>query len=546
MTQDQPEAKRYYPSPVEQSILIKNVQAYFQKPERSVERNQIADSVAAQLQTISPHWTHRAVRLWFNNNKHAYMTDAAANVDTPAVPPVAMPPQRATVKFVDPIQVYQPMARMVHPNPPPMMPPMRPAMPPPMANPFPGNWDIADFGKELDQLMERASKCPIQEIPQIAVRFDSVCERMKEKGSAPSHAFATHKVSFPARPDVSPFMEQSDGEGFFISRPPSVGVWQERPHRDTRIAPFDTAFINEGSAAFVHAGVTSERSISYAYSGDAKFGEVWKTQKIPGVRERMDHVVIDNSRGSAWMVSGDHVYRVDLGQGEVKAHTADLKIGPSHYAACPVVMNDSLVLGYSNQQDLFFVDNRMRVRAVRTSYVRECGFSALMAFGQNLLVAMNRSAIIRLLNANGMEAQSFIGHTDTPIMFAPVNERIFVSASDDRSVKIWDSRLSTPVTHITVNNQSITALSASANVVIVSCSDRSVCAFDTRQDPRPLLGVSMDEYGTSNMYYNELDDNLFLFNMATKDGTNDSLLFIDGQGSSSKYLFRTYAHFLRS
>ena len=542
MTQEPTEAKRYYPTPVEQSILIQNVHAYFQKPERSVERNQIAESVASQLQKFSPHWTHRAVRLWFNNNKHAYMTDAAASADQGVPPPQ---PRRPTVKFGD---VMPGPVRMPMPNPPQMMAQLMPqpvAVAPPVSQ-LAGTWEPADLEKELDRVMERASKCSPQELPHLALHFDGVCEKIKEKGPALSHAYANHKVAFPMRPDVSPFLEHSDSEGLFISRPQSVGLWQDRMATDTKIAAFDATYIDENGAAFVHAGVTPERSISYAFADAQKFGEVWTTQKIPAMRERMDHVVLDKKHMCAWMVSSDHVHRVELNGHEAKAHTQDLKLGPSYYAACPVVLKDSLVMGYSNASDLYFIDRRMHVKSVRTTYIRESGFSCLMPVDDNLLVGMNRSSVIRLLNVNGYEEQSFIGHTDTPIAFARISSRTFVSASDDRSAKIWDLRTNTPITHITMNNQSITALCASTNYVMLSCSDRSVCAIDIRQDPRALLGVSMDEYGTSNMYYNEAEDTLCLFDMATKEGTNDSLLFIDGQGSSSKYIFRKYTRFLRT
>ncbi|KAK8881769.1 hypothetical protein M9Y10_044405 [Tritrichomonas musculus] len=64
---------RYYASPQEQKILIQGLQRYFSLPERSQNRNKIAKEVSTILRMYSPHWTHRAVRLWFNNNKHTYL-----------------------------------------------------------------------------------------------------------------------------------------------------------------------------------------------------------------------------------------------------------------------------------------------------------------------------------------------------------------------------------------------------------------------------------------------------------------------------------------
>ena len=70
---------RYYASKQEQPILIWGLRQYFSFPERSSNRNRIAAQVTSFLQNISPHWTHRAVRLWFNNNKKQYFNENQAH-----------------------------------------------------------------------------------------------------------------------------------------------------------------------------------------------------------------------------------------------------------------------------------------------------------------------------------------------------------------------------------------------------------------------------------------------------------------------------------
>lgn len=66
-------AARYYASPQEQKILVHGLIRYFSLPERSQNRNKIVKEVASYLSMLSPHWSHRAVRLWFNNNRHTYL-----------------------------------------------------------------------------------------------------------------------------------------------------------------------------------------------------------------------------------------------------------------------------------------------------------------------------------------------------------------------------------------------------------------------------------------------------------------------------------------
>jgi hypothetical protein len=85
---DAANAARYYANPAEQKVLVAGLQRYFALPERSQNRNRIAKEVSQYLRYFSPHWSHRAVRLWFNNNKHTYF----GNESDPAPPPAAAPP----------------------------------------------------------------------------------------------------------------------------------------------------------------------------------------------------------------------------------------------------------------------------------------------------------------------------------------------------------------------------------------------------------------------------------------------------------------------
>jgi hypothetical protein len=89
MLQEDRSSARYYANPAEQNILISGLRRYFSLPERSKDRNRIAYEVTQCLRYFSPHWSHRAVRLWFNNNKHTYLPQA---VPPPAPRPPPQPP----------------------------------------------------------------------------------------------------------------------------------------------------------------------------------------------------------------------------------------------------------------------------------------------------------------------------------------------------------------------------------------------------------------------------------------------------------------------
>ena len=65
--------QRYYPSDDELSLLIPALKKYFTYPERHQMRNTITEDLSVTLKKISPHWTQRLIRIWFNNNKHQYL-----------------------------------------------------------------------------------------------------------------------------------------------------------------------------------------------------------------------------------------------------------------------------------------------------------------------------------------------------------------------------------------------------------------------------------------------------------------------------------------
>ncbi|KAH0788092.1 hypothetical protein GPJ56_007923 [Histomonas meleagridis] len=71
--EDYQSSPRYYPKQQEMQYLIPGLRRYFSFPERSQQRSQVVKEVKSYLEQISPHWSHRSVRLWFNNNKNNYL-----------------------------------------------------------------------------------------------------------------------------------------------------------------------------------------------------------------------------------------------------------------------------------------------------------------------------------------------------------------------------------------------------------------------------------------------------------------------------------------
>jgi WD40 repeat protein len=141
--------------------------------------------------------------------------------------------------------------------------------------------------------------------------------------------------------------------------------------------------------------------------------------------------------------------------------------------------------------------------------------------------------------------RTFVGHADAPIHIQVISDEIFVSAADDRCLKLWDARQCCPVAHVGTNQKNITAISANEEVIVFSLQDRSICVVDIRASPiKPVLGLSSEDHGPTNIYYDGGRDMLSFFGIANKDGNSDSLLFMDVDGCSRKYIYRRYQNFL--
>ena len=113
------------------------------------------------------------------------------------------------------------------------------------------------------------------------------------------------------------------------------------------------------------------------------------------------------------------------------------------------------------------------------------------------------------------------------------------------TAKLWDVRSSVPFLSLSYEKYSIHSCCLSKNFALLGIEDRSLCVFDIR-GVHSVLGVRTDEYAIESPYYNEAKDKLAMFGVASKDGINDSILFLNDNMESTKYVYRQYALFVSS
>jgi hypothetical protein len=79
---------RYVPSPAELKILESAIHEYFDKTERSSERNDVLEATLPKLSSWK-HWTKPVIRTWFTNNQKHHINQDGYHF-TPSLPPPAV------------------------------------------------------------------------------------------------------------------------------------------------------------------------------------------------------------------------------------------------------------------------------------------------------------------------------------------------------------------------------------------------------------------------------------------------------------------------
>lgn len=574
--QENDNGRRYYPNSLEQSILVQNVRRYFSKPERSQERTKIANEVSEELMKHSPHWTHRTVRLWFNNNKHTYSGEQQHDADSSNSQNVIQQQakqnqinqqknqqiQKASninnnsgyqnsiqFGFMNPQfyqnqsneqkrgSLYQTNSKLQMGN--------------------NGYTDIQQIYNELNQIMEKAMGANEIEMQNLITKHDELTGIIKSiKGFDPSYSNFTVKkeksTSIMPLPPEKNMLETnfSSGEAdqatfgqLFPRGLTPDPFWREKRFEDYTICSFDANYLNSKSASFVHnANNTPERAISYAFNLGSSSKITWKTMPL-GITRRIESLVVDESNFNSWMYSNGSLYRYDFYASKLD----ELNLNISQFPISIELWNGNPLISFSDSSNIYIINNdqQMSKKIINTPF-QNLGISCLCSLDNYIVCSLGKSNAMYLLDTNTSNViRSFIGHNASPIFLNKISSNLFASASDDRSVKIWDIRQHCPIMSIGYP-ESITAINVTKEYLFVATStnrDRHVYVTSIKNEPSQYLGIGTAEYIVSSLRYYE-NDSLFLFANASREGIADSLLFMNDDGSSCKYILRRYNQFL--
>jgi hypothetical protein len=492
------------------------------------------------LQIYSTHWTHRAVRLWFNNNKHSYLSLAQPQVPfiQPTLAPFPMLAQPITFAYPRPAPI---------PFPPPAQPPPAPetayapvsALLAELRRTPDGDErlprQIADFDQSCQQLLAKLGAIKPEKIEPMLkyVRFpfpsdgsaDYAAELMKDSVSLADLAVAAGRnVSF-----AQQLYAEDQGEG-----ERDAGLWQVRPSQDTAIVNFECGFIGEEYAAFTNPG---------AGAGQTAL-TVWKYRRQNpdftafNFESAVSFEAMCLTASAAWFLSKTTLSIISFSRFD-PPRSVNL---PASGAGSLMPIMNRVAVAFAGSQSIYCVDLTANVNAIGLPFR---GVACMVGITGHFLCGVTDSAVVRLVTLTGMEDRLFLGHCAPVTRLEKLSENTFASAAQDDTVRVWDLHDRAPLLTILFPHVAVTAMTGSTDHVICGFESKRIGVVNlTGERNAPVLGIHTQDLTPLKMVFDAQLDTLYMF--AVRDADHRSS-FSDGNRNKGKQtIFRQYPGFVRA
>lgn len=550
--------RRYYPNAQEQSVLIPYLRKYFKYPERSPERNRIASEVSQMLLKISPHWTHRAVRLWFNNNRLTYLK----NDDTPTQsnPNFSIPePELTTIQHNSTFNdIY------ITPNkPPPTLHNQQITLPSidslVSSSSIPMFYSNTSSLDEISSIVGSNSSNSLQDNPAIldstitsliseANLYTNNIERIKQPISKLngicSHAF---NLKWPIKQNLVEFPPRQFSLDLSCLLNNDNQIWQNKKYTDETLPKIDLYLTEQKIDSFIinnqcfcrknkqFIQVTDKiptAIIRYTTSNNfiwatTESKELYRIDITPHQSSTTINDIINPSSSPKSAVS-DHLFEPAHVQLPISMHPSQTKLVPF----------DDYVIIYSNESPSFTLSSpdmklenlKLQLLSYPLSIVKVKDDKIAYGMKNTIAFAMNDLSTGQLI-------RHFIGHSKPVNQLQFFNSSLLVSAGKGGLVRLWDIRNEDPIMTIKSTRKSCKGITGNQNTLI-TCFDESINSCINITDLRsinnykPLLAFELDNVNPMTLNYN-IDDNslnLFLIEMRPQIKIN--------------YKYRTYDNLL--
>ena len=368
---------------------------------------------------------------------------------------------------------------------------------------------------------------------------------------------------FPSGYSIESFQKDS-----LFDQPSENNIFQSRPFTDEKLTNFDAFCLTNTYELYasINFGATQRMLYikNYREGPDPSVRHYTIESKSP-----IDSISMNSVDNSAWLLSKSNLIRIPLSNtGSSILNSTQITIDLSKIDMNNTLefVTDGVLSVYGNGTVVGFpsVPNRLFFARVKennepdiimcNSKNRYDGYRAFCCLDsssnindQKLLCAISKSTAIRLIDPNHecSEIRSFVGHCGQVLGIEKLSENLFVSRSDDETVRIWDIREKSQISTITTPNISAISLTGCDDYVICGFHNRYICAVDLRKDyGKPVLGVSTDDYSAIALSYMKSDDSLAMLGMVDKDTVKDSMMFVDANRQNKQRIFRFYSNFI--
>jgi len=376
------EIRRYHPSLPEQSILSPNLKKYFSYPERSPDRSRIASEVSFQLSKYSNHWTSRAVRLWFNNNRKTVYDDIRISSEN------SNPSLNQRDMAGDSPKNYVQSINF-------------------------SNRNMSSFNKSIEERNTSASTPEdvndskgsslsiLKELedeaawlsfndPRMASiidQYDEVCFKNPVL-SASSPIKSSNFIEFPPfASSVSPIsIVDLLNRKFKTDQIITSAFWVKRQFAKQKIPKLKVGNLVNGMAAFIER---KNGDSFLSYSLDPEFSVNWKS--IPLFQEMVSGMIIDKSRKSVWVLAKDRLNSVSIDSDDSHKHFV---LTSSNGVPTMATSLGALICGFDLSKSVHYINNDFKADLIDIGV--DSGVSSLSLFENSIVCGLSKSTSIKM------------------------------------------------------------------------------------------------------------------------------------------------------
>ena len=514
--EDDSKEGRYFPNETELQILVNYLRVYFSHPERSPQRSQVVQQVVSLLSNSNKHWSHRTVRLWFNNNKKVYyhpsnstngnqLTDQKEIGSTiAAIAPPYQPPKK-TIPHIPPrsLSVVQ----------------------------FPPRFDSQPRFVTDNQATTMIPLQPHQLLQQQQQPIKVTTTRIQQQPQTHAHvSFISHPtITSPAASSVSTVSSNSPFANNLMLEKEKIMMEKDKlavsQEVEQRLSAKITAMQEQLYEELVSAQSQQHRNLIRDISSLTP-NNAYLTPKVPKEVIPISNVELIEASSIvgpqaalvAYLEGSEDQYLCFNGRtvpvgvlspvtsmafseahnqfflqsdGVIKSFSADT-LEPSLSFNSPrksihsamTFLNGSLILACGSSILTWSKDslntNDPQFKTCLTSYLKK--ITSITTVANFIVVASNNHHTPHIFADNGTIVARPIGHVAGVTALGRYDDSCFLTGSADQSTKLWDIRTNTPVLTMLRHKGIVTAVSGIDGLVLSGGTDGIVRGWDLRNN----------------------------------------------------------------